>query len=567
MVLISAHIQNFGKFHDADFEFNAGLNSFLHENGWGKTTLSVFIKSMLYGLETTTSHDLEKNEKQKYFPWQGGIFGGSLVFEHSGKNYKVTRTFGKKKNDDTFELIDLKTNKRSPDFSERLGEEIYGIGRETYERSAHIALSESPAGSPEISAKLANLIEADDVGNFDRAYAALDKKATSLKTKRRNSGKIPMLQAQIEADREKLSDIQSRIFQNEELSKLIEETEKKAELQKQQQSTITNQLSISTRYAEKKLADAEIANLESEKRNLETEIKVLKMQKIPNVKRIVFFSLTGVATVTGILGFFVLKNFWLGTAILGVGLGFSIAGILCRAKKMECPEQEAHLAELENKIECAKEKRDSTYKNLEKPEKTVDELNSELAIASEKFNSLVRDSANYKKMFNDNLTFTEKKEDTESEIDSLSAEKKEKEEEYEILMKTLDFLSRAKENLDANYSDPMKEGFEKYIELLTKSGGPKLAIDTDLKVSVDSESGRYESEFLSEGYKDLVNFCSRMALIDALFKEEKPPVILDDPFVNLDDDKVPASLALVKKMSEEKQILYFCCHKSREPKI
>ena len=108
----------------------------------------------------------------------------------------------------------------------------------------------------------------------------------------------------------------------------------------------------------------------------------------------------------------------------------------------------------------------------------------------------------------------------------------------------------------------MKEGFAKYVKML--GGNLNLVIDTDLKVSVDDAGMLHESEFLSEGYKDIVNFCSRMALIDALFTEEKPPVILDDPFVNLDDKKVPRALQLVKDLSKEKQILYFACHKSRE---
>ena len=81
------------------------------------------------------------------------------------------------------------------------------------------------------------------------------------------------------------------------------------------------------------------------------------------------------------------------------------------------------------------------------------------------------------------------------------------------------------------------------------------------------ENGKLRaSDFLSDGYKDLVNFCSRMALVDALFKEVKPPVILDDPFVNLDDEKVPHALELLKEMAKEKQLLYFACHKSREVK-
>jgi uncharacterized protein YhaN len=129
-------------------------------------------------------------------------------------------------------------------------------------------------------------------------------------------------------------------------------------------------------------------------------------------------------------------------------------------------------------------------------------------------------------------------------------------------LKTLDFLTQAKEKLDANYSDPMKEGFAKYVKML--DGKLKLVIDTDLKVSLEEDGRLHESDYLSAGYKDLVNFCSRMALVDALYTEEVPPLILDDPFVNLDDSKVPSALKLVKDMGEEKQILYFACHESRK---
>ena len=168
----------------------------------------------------------------------------------------------------------------------------------------------------------------------------------------------------------------------------------------------------------------------------------------------------------------------------------------------------------------------------------------------------------YQKIINDNLSETEKKEDIENEIESLSKRKQDKSEEYNILLKTQEFLTKAKEQLDANYSDPMKENFAKYVKMM--GGNLNLVIDTDLKVSLDENGMLRESEFLSEGYKDIVNFCSRMALIDALFKEEKPTVILDDPFVNLDDDKIPKALQLVRNMSKEKQVLYFACHKSRE---
>ncbi|MBR0099290.1 MAG: AAA family ATPase, partial [Treponema sp.] len=235
MKLIKAHVQNFGKLSNLDIDFSDGLNSFIHENGWGKTTLSVFIKSMFYGMEHTTSKDIEKNEKLKYAPWQGGLYGGTLMFSHSDKTYIIRRTFGLKKNEDTFELRDVKTNKISTDFSKNIGNELFGINRETYGRSVYVVLDESPVASDDISAKLNNLVEAADISSFDTAVTSLDKKTTALKAKRGNNGEISQIQNNIEEDRNALIEIESKILQNEsyekkigEINKTIEELKKNA---------------------------------------------------------------------------------------------------------------------------------------------------------------------------------------------------------------------------------------------------------------------------------------------------------------------------------------------------
>ncbi len=61
----------------------------------------------------------------------------------------------------------------------------------------------------------------------------------------------------------------------------------------------------------------------------------------------------------------------------------------------------------------------------------------------------------------------------------------------------------------------------------------------------------------------MFEICKRFALIDVLFKDEKPFMILDDPFTDLDDEKVKKSLNLLKTLSEEYQVLYLVCHDSR----
>ena len=222
--------------------------------------------------------------------------------------------------------------------------------------------------------------------------------------------------------------------------------------------------------------------------------------------------------------------------------------ILAEKKKIELFENDPN-----NKIE--------SFENLKKPEKSVDVLQNELSAVSEEISSKNKILSDYQKIINDNLADTEKKDDIETEIERLMLEKREKSAEYEIFSKTLELLQKAKENLDANYSDPMKKGFEKYVKMLGSS--INLIINTDLEVLLDDNGKTHKSNFLSNGYKDMVNFCSRMALVDALFENIKPPVILDDPFVNLDDEKIPNALQLVKEIAKENQVIYFACHKSR----
>ena len=58
--------------------------------------------------------------------------------------------------------------------------------------------------------------------------------------------------------------------------------------------------------------------------------------------------------------------------------------------------------------------------------------------------------------------------------------------------------------------------------------------------------------------------CMRFALVDAMYPTEKPFLILDDPFVNLDDEKLSHGKQLLIALEKEYQAIYFTCHESRE---
>jgi uncharacterized protein YhaN len=88
-------------------------------------------------------------------------------------------------------------------------------------------------------------------------------------------------------------------------------------------------------------------------------------------------------------------------------------------------------------------------------------------------------------------------------------------------------------------------------------------VDVDLKVTVNDNLGAKDTAYYSKGYKNLFEICKRFALTSVLYKEEKPFIILDDPFTNLDDTKLNEALSLVKELSSEYQIIYMVCHESR----
>ena len=134
-------------------------------------------------------------------------------------------------------------------------------------------------------------------------------------------------------------------------------------------------------------------------------------------------------------------------------------------------------------------------------------------------------------------------------------------EDYDVLCLTADYLKKADENLKVKYRAPLQESLNKYLKLIDESKDAQ--IDIDLNLTAIEKGGEKSTEYYSKGYQNLFEICKRFALIDVLFAGEKPFIILDDPFYNLDDEKLLKSLELIKKLSDEYQILYFICHESR----
>ena len=154
--------------------------------------------------------------------------------------------------------------------------------------------------------------------------------------------------------------------------------------------------------------------------------------------------------------------------------------------------------------------------------------------------------------------------ESEKELAELQELYAHNEKKHEILKNTQKYLEQAKISLTARYTKPIKDGFDKYFRLLAGIESENYQMDANLEMSVKEQGMPRKIEFLSTGYQDMVGICMRMALIDAMYKEEKPFVIFDDPFVNLDDDKTKGALKLLDLIAKEYQVVYFTCNESRK---
>ena len=157
----------------------------------------------------------------------------------------------------------------------------------------------------------------------------------------------------------------------------------------------------------------------------------------------------------------------------------------------------------------------------------------------------------------------EKYPDLLQEIHALYEQKQKAQNALGILKRTIQLITRAKENLANRYLSRVEQLFNSYMQLWLNNEAVRGLLDINFNVSIEENGKTHVAEGYSTGYCDMIDFCMRLALVDTLFEKEQPFLILDDPFVNLDADRLEKALELLNVMAANKQIVYFVCHPIR----
>ena len=773
MKLISCYIENFGKLHQFSYDFSEGLNVICEKNGWGKSTLAVFLKAMLYGMEYTTKHKLDDNERKKYLPWNGGAYGGNLVFEADGKVYRAERFWGAKDKEDVFKIYDENTGLESGDYTEKLGEELFGIDKTAFEQSIFMKQG-LPAISmtDSIATKMSGLMASgDDIDCYAKACDRLENEMKIYKSKKtENKGKIAELTGEIyelgrritEAKRTgtALKDWKAKAAQcNAEIKKLkMQRTDLKEQMRKtgeiaalrekqkhyqliadekdnlrrsleeldhffrkgfpeeeeleqyrnklyayksempkeelaEQKYKYPNLADILERYpiSEEELDACERkwqSLQESEKLLEQKEMQLRKLhlseveregyvkaeqRKVKNSRTVWMISAVVLLVLAAVM--FLMRQWGYGYVAVGL-LFLAIVACIIQQKRFRTIGSEAdeELLRVEEDFEALnktiekgkkamrmylqpyllgnledvpmllsqiritlmelnarqehkirqkeaedrriKEKRvlreelilflrkfygeaaeveDFLFKEIiqkrneyiglskqyedkckqlaqterveEVPEGKVMSL-EELQQKEEAIENSIHTNEEYLRQVNANISkymsLLEDCEKWEMEKQDMEELLEECQTKYTLLEKTLQYLQTAQAEFSSRYLKKINEGYRKYAEIVNEDSLNHSAMDLKLAMKTDEGGTKRDLAYFSRGTKEAMELCSRFALVDALFEQETPFVVLDDPFVNFDERTMAGGMRALEKIAQKYQLIYFTCHSSRK---
>ncbi len=150
-----------------------------------------------------------------------------------------------------------------------------------------------------------------------------------------------------------------------------------------------------------------------------------------------------------------------------------------------------------------------------------------------------------------------------AEEEALTAEKERLEKRHRAILRAKELLLRARDNVATRYLIPVEKGCKYYLSVM-QDDGANVRFTADGAPLREEKGKLREIGYYSAGMRELLGFCIRIALVDAIFNKEKPVLILDDPFVNLDDEKTDKAKKLVKELTKRYQVLYMTCKKERK---
>lgn len=130
--------------------------------------------------------------------------------------------------------------------------------------------------------------------------------------------------------------------------------------------------------------------------------------------------------------------------------------------------------------------------------------------------------------------------------------------QLEAVRLSLSWLKSANEEMNTYFAPKLCALAGENLAGMTDGRYRELLLDDGYEIRLRAAAGTYPAERFSAGTQSAVYFAFRLAC-GTLLGKEPLPLVLDDPFVHLDDSRRTQALALLERAAGERQILYFTC--------
>mgnify|MGYP000117608916 FL=1 len=184
--------------------------------------------------------------------------------------------------------------------------------------------------------------------------------------------------------------------------------------------------------------------------------------------------------------------------------------------------------------------------NYEYEKEQEDKINDEIVECERKIASLTEKISSLE-------TETSKIDDFFSEKNALSELREKYVNTYMAANLAIEALDKAASDLSKNFTPKLNEKASQIFEKITKTNRP-LIISSDFDINVSDKTTK-EIDNFSFGTIDQAYFSLRMALSDILFGGF--PLILDDPFLQYDEDRLKQALDYLVFISRNRQVILF----------
>lgn len=621
MKIVNVSVVAFGKLQSVNLSFNSGVNVLQNKNAFGKTTFAAFVRAMLYGLNYsyTKEGDERVNDVTRYCPWGfGGKFGGSMKVEHNGATYRIERFFGGTARAEVLSVTNESTG-AAVDVSGGVGEYFLGLTADSYDRSTYFPQEAVELATNEnLDGRLANLVDSAD---YDKVQEKLLAYRRQKRAGRGVGGTIAQLDNEIfdlqrklhEAELAENTQVRNAEQHSANEAQLQQLNARKCDIQRQleevKRNIVLNSPTEEQLAAKQRLMDAKLALTKypqdlvaDRQRVVALGDRIAQTPRHPNVQKASpkwWLVVLAAVLILGGAGLCFAGKIPLligGGILVVVGAALLAVALLSARNKGVETLQSTEWDELvtdymrivgkyvdvagKDYEEAARlfwqyfadyERDCRVYQTVESLTPSMPngdvaalnarerELTSQLAAVTSEIQRIYRMQGSLENAVQ-NAQVADRAE-IEDKILNAQQAKAVEEQKFATAERVSALLTQAKENLSGGYLPKLKTRVSQLVDFVT-NGQYEVSLDGKFAIRIRENGQTKQLSCFSRGVREIVLLCFRVALSELLYDGAVPLVVVDDAFVNYDEDNFVHATALLKELATKcgTQVIYFTCH-------